>query len=53
MVLAILMIKESHGIVSLSLQVICGMGIYAFTAMLLNIGNVRSKLLQKLRVGEK
>jgi O-antigen/teichoic acid export membrane protein len=53
MVLAILMIKESHGIVSLLLQVICGIGIYAFTAMLLNIGNVRSKLLQKLRVGEK
>ena len=52
MVLAILMIKESHGIVSLLLQVICGIGIYAFTAMLLNIGNVRSKLLQKLRVSE-
>ena len=47
MVSAVSIIAKSQGIVSLLLRVICGMSVYAFTAVLLNIGNVRSKLLRR------
>ncbi|WP_438317038.1 lipopolysaccharide biosynthesis protein [Candidatus Caldatribacterium sp. SIUC1] len=46
MALVLGMVREFQGLRSLVIQVICGLVIYSFTVMLMNIGNIRVKILR-------
>ena len=47
MALVVGMVREFQGLGSLVIQVICGLIIYSFTVMLMNIGNMRVKILRR------